>query len=79
MNEEELTILEKENDDEVVILEDNSGGGIDNYNYLINKPKINDIELKDNKTAKELKLQDEMDSLTNIEIENILNKFIGGI
>jgi hypothetical protein len=88
MNEEELKIVEKENeeifiseddDKEILLLKENLNAGTDNYNYLVNKPKINDVELKDNKTSKELKLQDEMDSLTNIEIENILNNFIGGI
>lgn len=88
MNEEELKIVEKENeeifiseddDKEILLLKENLNAGTDNYNYLVNIPKINDVELKDNKTSKELKLQDEMDSLTNIEIENILNNFIGGI
>lgn len=40
-----------------------------NYNYLINKPRINDVELIDNKTFENLGLSD----MTNNEIENLLN------
>lgn len=42
------------------------------YEKLNNIPKINTVELKGDKTAKELKLQEEMQVLTNLEIENIL-------
>ena len=47
-----------------------------NYNILNNKPKINNVELKDNKTSKDLGLQDEMEALTNMDIEEILNNFV---
>lgn len=42
------------------------------YEKLNNIPKINTVELKGDKTAKELKLQEEMRALTNLEIEEIL-------
>lgn len=44
-----------------------------NYNNLENKPKINNIELKENKSSKDLKLQDEMEEFTNIELESIFS------
>ena len=46
-------------------------GSTTNYNNLENKPKINNIELKDNKTSKDLNLQDKMKQFTNIELESI--------
>lgn len=50
--------------------------GTTNYNYLSNKPQINDVELIGNKKSKELKLQDEMDVITNQDIEDLLNLFV---
>ena len=44
-----------------------------NYEQLNNLPKINDVQLKGNKTSKELKLQDEMDSISNLDIDKIFN------
>lgn len=49
-----------------------SSGGTKNYEKLINKPSINDIELVGNKTSSQLKLQDHMDAMTVQEIEKIL-------
>lgn len=78
---EELTVLDEnvselftleEVNDEVVSFE-NSTGGNNNYEFLNNLPKINDVTLVGNKTSKELKLQDEMNAMTNMDIENILN------
>lgn len=43
------------------------------YRNLDYKLQINDIELINNKSLKELVIQDKMDSLSNVEIENILN------
>ena len=48
------------------------------YNDLSDKPKINDVTLENNKTSEELNLQDKMNALTNLEIEKLLNDFIGG-
>ena len=42
------------------------------YNTLKNKPQIEGIELKDNKTFEDLGAT----SLSNIEIENLINKQI---
>lgn len=46
------------------------------YNNLLNKPKINSIELRENKTLEQLGIQEKMENLTNLDIENILKKFI---
>lgn len=68
---EEIEIIESESN-EIVTFEENTGG-TSNYNYLTNKPQINNIELIGNKTSNDLKLQDQMDALTNMDIENLLN------
>ena len=46
--------------------------GAGSYNSLRNKPSINEIILIGNKTSKQLHLQDEMSSLTNLELENLI-------
>ena len=66
--EEELSTLEEDSEEELTTLQEDTGG-TNNYNNLNNKPKINDVELKDNKTSKDLKLQGEMKEFTNIELE----------
>lgn len=78
MSEENIIEITGDNTEEIEIGEDTAGKGTSNYNNLENKPKINNVELKDNKTSKQLGLQEEMDSLTNVEIEEILNSFVGG-
>ena len=45
--------------------------GTSNYNELSNKPQINSIELIGNKTPSELHLQEEMEDITNEEINNL--------
>ena len=54
--------------------------GSSDYNDLQNKPKINDIELIDNKTLDELNIQPKGNypdtALTNGEIEELLNSFV---
>lgn len=74
--EEELTTLEEDNEEEFVTVEEDIAGGTNNYNNLNNKPRINNVELVGNKTSKDLKLQNEMESLTNMDIEEILNSFV---
>lgn len=74
--EEELVVIESNDIEEIVTFEEGTIGGTFNYNYSTNKPRINDVELRDNKTAKQLGLQEEMESLTNLEIEEILNSFV---
>lgn len=54
---------------ELSLENEGAGGGTDNYNELRNKPRIEGVELKDNKTFEDLNLN----ALTNIEIEHILN------
>lgn len=49
------------------------GSGTRNYIDLLNKPSINGEVLIGNKTSKDLKLQDEMKSLSNTDIQEILN------
>ena len=46
---------------------------ISNYEELINKPQINNVELLGNKTSKDLKLQDEMESISNLDIDKIFS------
>lgn len=43
-----------------------------NYNSLINKPQINTVELKDNKSLEDLNVN----RLTNIEIDDIINSIV---
>lgn len=68
---EEFVIIEPTTK-EIVTFEENTGG-TSNYNYLTNKPQINSVELVGNKTSSELKLQGEMEALSNMDIENLLN------
>lgn len=69
----EEVVMENVDIEEIVTFEEGVTGGTDNYNYLNNKPKINNVELKDNKTSKDLKLQDEMKEFTNIELETMFS------
>lgn len=55
---------------------DGQTGGTTDYNKLTNKPSINAVELIGNKTSDELYLQDKMDTLTNNDIEELLNNFV---
>lgn len=74
-NEEELSTLEEDSEEELTTLQEDVGG-TDDYNNLKNRPKINNVELVGNKTSKDLRIQDEMESLTNMDIEEILNSFV---
>lgn len=79
--EEEITItIEEENNintsfesDEISVDTDESiiPVEISDYERLINKPKINSIELIGNKTNDDLGIQDKMNSATNLEIINL--------
>lgn len=51
--------------------------GTNDYDELIHKPKINAVTLQGNKTAKQLHLQEEIDRITNSDIEEMLNLFVG--
>lgn len=49
------------------------GGGSDvRYADLPDKPQINNVELTNNKTSSDLKLQPEMAAITNQEIDTII-------
>lgn len=43
-----------------------------NYSDLLNKPRINDVELDDNKTAEDLDLQKKMVAITPQQIDRII-------
>ena len=66
----------KQEDENFTISAFSSGELTINYENLSNKPRINNVELIGDKTSKNLKLQDEMDSLSNLDIDNIFkNQF----
>ena len=75
-NEEEIAVLEEEIEKEIVTFEEDAKVGTNNYEKLLNKPKINNVELIGNKKSKDLKIQDEMEVLSNLEIEEMINNFI---
>lgn len=68
---DEFVIFE-DDDTELITFEENTGG-TSNYNYLTNQPQINNVTLIGNKTSTDLKLQDQMEALSNMDIENLLN------
>lgn len=47
--------------------------GTNDYEKLKNQPQINTVTLLGNKTSKDLKLQDEMNRISNTELENIFS------
>ena len=53
---------------DLTLPETRSGGGTNDYEELINKPKINNVTLIKNKTFSDLGLN----SLTNMELESLL-------
>ena len=74
--EEEITI-----DDDIILEEeivfsplelDTIRVAMDNYNYLRNKPSINEIELINNKQLEDLNVN----RLTNSEIEDLIDSII---
>lgn len=72
---EEAKIIPEIYEEELIIEEENvviGGEGSRNYEKLYNKPSINDVELIGNKTSAELKLQDEMMPLSNMDIFNLI-------
>lgn len=72
MDIEEIVIIEDDDVEEIRPDLEEATNGTSNYNFLANKPKINNIVLTGNKTAKELGLQEEVEVLSNIELEKIL-------
>lgn len=72
---EEFDIHDEIKEDKIRILmlkgekgDPGGGGGTDDYDQLINRPRINSVTLTQNKTWSDLGL----DYLTNTEIENLL-------
>lgn len=49
---------------------------ITSYEELDDLPQINEVTLIGNKNSEDLHLQDEMDYLTNLEIEELLDNFV---
>lgn len=74
MAEEEIIDILEEDSEEDVSVEDEqiTISYPTSYNQLNDKPKINDVELKGNKTFEDLGAE----SLTNIEIEEIINSVV---
>ena len=70
--EEEIVTIEDNKDEEIVTFEEGVAGTT-NYEDLNNRPFINEIEVIGRKSSKDYKLQDEMESLSNIEIEKLLS------
>ena len=69
--------IDNKHDNIEVTIENNekiNTGGTTNYNDLYNKPQINTVSLEGNKTSLQLKLQDQMDAISNFQIEEILKK-----
>lgn len=48
-------------------------GGVSDYEQLNNKPKINSIELSNNKSLDSLGIQGKMDAITNTELDTIFS------
>lgn len=71
--EESITTLSS-CDEEITPFEEyvTTSTGTNNYEELSNLPSINNVTLIKNKTSKELKLQDEMSALTNMDIQRLV-------
>lgn len=81
VEQEPLTIrLTDEPVQKIQLMEPLTGGLSDSYNYLQDKPKINDITLMGNKTLDDLDIQKKGnypdERLTNLDIENLLSDFV---
>lgn len=70
LEDEETSDIDIENSDVV------GTGETTNYEKLKNKPQINSVELLGDKSSDELGLQDEMEALTNTEIESLINNYV---
>lgn len=73
-NDNELTI-DNDDNNEIIIEGNDSVGGSRNYNDLYNKPQINEVELKGNKSLDDLGIQEKGEyantRVTNLEIDNL--------
>ena len=66
----ELTIQDVHGTEQVMVYD--GPPGTNDYNDVINKPRINDVELQGDKSSNQLKLQGMMDEVSNADIDNIL-------
>lgn len=66
--------INTENENIEVEIEDSERvptGNVGDYNKLVNKPRIEGIELKDNKTLEDLGLSE----ISNLEIDELFKKY----
>jgi hypothetical protein len=70
-------VLELDKDEQDIVLDNDVpyySGLTKDYEKLINKPRINDVELIGNKELSELGVQKELPEITNLEILEIFRK-----
>ena len=74
-NEKDLMLLSENNNENSIDLEKEKTGGTSDYGALFNKPKINGVELNENKTLEDLGIQPKGDYLTeHQEISHLATK-----
>lgn len=77
MTTDNIDITQASDDTETILLDGTYNvSPLTSYLPLSDKPKINSIELINNKTSSQLGLQDEMSSLSNTDIDDLLNNFV---
>lgn len=72
-NEKKLDLSPEKKGETSIGLNKESSGGTSDYGALLNKPKINGVELVGNKTSEELKIQATIDEISDETIEEIVN------
>lgn len=73
MDEQQINVYAEDAEYLVNVMEESIAVvAVGSYNDLNDKPQINDVELIGNKTFEELGAE----SLTNIDIENIINSIV---
>ena len=73
MDEQQINVYAEDAEYLVNVMEESTTVvAVGSYNDLNDKPQINDVELIGNKTFEELGAE----SLTNIDIENIINSIV---
>lgn len=68
-----IDVEDEETEQDVEVVEETATWNMD-YNSLINKPSINDVELKNDKSFEELGVN----TMTNFEILDVFNRVFGG-
>lgn len=69
----EVQIKDEETELEIDVEDETQVFNLD-YNHLVNKPRVNDVELVGDKSFEELGVN----PMTNIEIKEIFNRVFGG-